>query len=125
MKTKIKLKGFTLVELLAIIIILGIISILSYGAIAKMLENSEKQDYERFLKDLYLTTENYIELNRNQFPELNQDGNITISIQTLLDQGYFKKTPVNPKTKKTIEQDTIIVTSKDKILTFEYQQKTT
>lgn len=113
--------GFTLVELLGIIVILAVISLISYGAVDKMLENTQKQDYERFLKDLYLTTENYVELNRGQYPELNNNGSVTISIQTLIDDGRFKQMPVNPKTNETIEDDFIIVTSQDGVLNFEYQ----
>ena len=47
MKKKLKKKGFTLVEVLAVIVILGIIMIISIPSVFSTLETARKKDFFR------------------------------------------------------------------------------
>lgn len=53
-------KGFTLVEILAVIILLGIIAVIIIPNYNKSIENSKKKAFEQSLSGLVRTIENYV-----------------------------------------------------------------
>lgn len=60
-----KNKGFTLVEVLAVIILLGLIAAIIIPNYNKSIENSKKKAFEESLNGLVRTIENYIANNSN------------------------------------------------------------
>lgn len=76
-----KQRGFTLVELLAVIVILGIIISLSTVAIAGIKEKQDKKNYENVISSILTGAKAY-----------NVDNKISIgssiSVETLLEKGY-------------------------------------
>ncbi len=111
MKMK-KSRGFTLVELLGILGIIATILVFVTPSIIGMLKRDEEKEYNRFLKDLYLATESYVELNSDSYPDLKTaGGTITITMKELMDNGYVKSSTLNPRTEQVItELDTITIT---------------
>lgn len=98
-----KSKGFTLVELLGIIAIIGAVLAFVTPSIIGMLKKDDEKEYQRFLNDIFLATETYVGLHIENYPELsNIGGTSTISMNDLIENGYVKTTMINPKTKERI-----------------------
>ena len=58
-------KGFTLVEVLAVIILLGLIAVIIIPNYNKSIEKSKKQSFEQSLNGLVRSIENYVANNPN------------------------------------------------------------
>lgn len=92
-------KGFTLVELLGVIMVIAIILVVSVPNVLKTLKSISVKEYNAFLNNLYIATENYVETNRSLFPQLNNiGGRIDVPIQTLIDDDLIKKMGIDPDT---------------------------
>ncbi|MEG2321963.1 MAG: LamG-like jellyroll fold domain-containing protein [Bacilli bacterium] len=115
-----KKKAFTLIELLAIITILGVMLLISLPALVGTTKKNEERQYNDFLNNLYIASENYVLANK--IPELEvTNGTVFLSINDLIKNGYFKKDTQNPKTKNIVDNNTIrIVKKEDKTLSYEY-----
>lgn len=91
-------KGFTLVELLATLTILGIIIAIGGISISAIMNNAKEKQFELLVSNIKSAVENY-------YQECTYGGsscNYEISFQYLLDNGYISpnkdKKLVNPKT---------------------------
>lgn len=90
-------KGFTLIELIAVITLLALIVLVTVPVIINTLSNSEQKEYEDFEKLVINATELYVEQNRELFPALNQvSGSVTIDANTLISEGYLRRNLKNP-----------------------------
>lgn len=115
-------KGFTLIEMLAVVTIIGISTLLIAPSIVNMLKKSEKEQYQNYLDDLYLATKTYITNNVNSFPELQNVGGIAVvDIGTLRENHLVKKKLIDPKTKQMVSdnQQIKITTKEDYIYQYE------
>lgn len=117
-----KKNGFTLVELLGMLVILGLISLVSFYYVINILGNSTEQEYNTFTNNLYIAAEAYIEANREMYPELSVvNGTVFIGIDELLKEGYIEKIPKNPKTDAFEEKATIVAkTNNNYVIEFSY-----
>lgn len=107
-------RGFTLVELIGVVAIIAAILIFTIPSVIGMLKRDSDKEYNRFLTDLYLATETYVNVNIENYPNLSvAGGSETIMMQELIENGYIKSTVINPKTDQKIkETDTITITKK-------------
>lgn len=118
-----KTKGFTLVELLGVIAIIATILVFTVPSIVGMLKRDEEKEYNRFLKDIYLATESYVQTHSEKYPNLEiTSGSYTISMEELIQNGYIKTSVINPRTNQKISTlDRIKITKKaDGGYDFEY-----
>lgn len=118
-------KGFTLIEIVGVVIVFAVILLVSLPAISKTLKHQKDQEYNQVLNDVYAATEQYVESNRTSFIPLEHiGGEVSISIALLQDTGYLKENLVNPKTgKKFSRADSIIVkVNKDGTLTYTFKE---
>ena len=77
-------KGFTLVELIGVIAVLGIILLVTIPTLTSTLRSNSDQKYENTLQDIYLATEQYTLNYKEQFPSLEQiGGSAMVTIETL------------------------------------------
>ena len=82
-----KQRGFTLIELIGMVLILALVFLVSYPNFVSMSKNEEKNKQKVLEKNLCLAGESYIYQNKI---EPNNQGKITIDIKTdLLDNGYI------------------------------------
>lgn len=113
-------KGFTLVELLGVFTLLGVILLLIVPNVTQMLKRAKEDDYKRFLNDLYLATEAYIESdNRLSNSMAFIGGKAFLRIEDLIYAGYLRSTIVNPKTNQKIDPSGTMVafrTATDKVV---------
>lgn len=79
-----KKKGFTLVEVLAVVIVLGIISIIIYPVLNSILEDNRKKAFEQSLKGVVRAAEMY-KANNNNFVVIDYDDN---DLNLANDQAY-------------------------------------
>ncbi|NLM63287.1 MAG: hypothetical protein GX190_03130 [Mollicutes bacterium] len=115
-------KAFTLVELLGVIVILGLIAIATFPNIITLLKKYGEKDYERFVKDLQLVTESYVNDNIDKL-NLKEPGDVEfIELGDLVNAGYLSKKKINPKTEKEIELNTTMMVTvlNDKTRNYEY-----
>ena len=87
MKSK---KGFTLVELLGVIILIGLIILAISSPIISLINNNSKKLDESALKLLYLTTEKFMENDSRTYVKTN--GNVYyISLEQLIKRGLLEE----------------------------------
>ena len=92
-------KGFTLVELIGVIAVLGIILLVTIPTLTSTLRSNSDQKYENTLQDIYLATEQYTLNYKEQFPSLEQiGGSAMVTIETLKNAGYINENLENPNT---------------------------
>ena len=102
-------KGFTLVELIAVVAFIAIIILIATPNIINQIRKNKEVRYTNFVGDLCLAAEAY--MNKNDLNEDLQEENdtVTISISDLISDGYIKSTLTNPKTNATITNDLLEV----------------
>ena len=118
-------KGFTLVELLGVIVILSIMILVTAPALLTTIKNTEDKAIEEFETTLSIAAESYIEQNRISFPQLNEVGGTAyISVGKLKEGGYIKTNLVDPKTGSVVESTSTIktVVQPNKTRTYEYNR---
>lgn len=117
-------KGFTLIELVAIILVLVAIFLVSFPSLLNISKTDEEKEYKTMVEDLCLAGKSYIYANTSLFSELSViGGNIEIPIETLIEYGNVKSDMVNPKTNKKVEKDSLNFTVlSDYSLNCEYKE---
>lgn len=83
-------KGFTLTELLAVIIILGVISMVAVPSFMRYINGSSDRYYTSLESNLESTTKEYMAENTNYYPKNNGDTN-SIKGTNLINAGLIEK----------------------------------
>ncbi len=89
-------KGFTLVEVLTTIAILGIISTVAIPMVNKYLLQSKNKTYDTYVNTLYNATRNYYEKNSMFIPKAGSSE--TLTAKTLLNESFIDEL-VDPENK--------------------------
>ena len=117
-------KGFTLVELMAVIVIISLIALLTFPNIINQIKRTKKST-NKMVEDIVLQqTKNYVQDNPDEF----KDKKYCFSIQTLVDKNYIKEGIV--KSNQFVDNKVIYITTegdfkyevvdKDKCNTYDY-----
>lgn len=89
------MKAFTLVELLAVIIILGLIMGITVPTVNKIIEDSKEKTYKEQVSQIENIARNWGVENTNLLPE---SGTYNLSLQKLKDEGLLENKDLkNPK----------------------------
>ena len=120
-----KNKGFTLVELVAVVAILGLIALFGIPSLNYIISNNNSSAckyYERAMKEAakaYISKEgsDIRDGNGGNFP-----GSYTINQQTLVDNGYIKKYKDN---NTNLENGSVVVTYVSSTKTYTYRTHVT
>lgn len=110
-------KGFTLVELLAVIVILGIIAAITMPIVDNVLKNSRQKAYDEQVNFILKQAEAWAATHDNRIQSDNE-----ITLDTLINDGYIDQDSLkDPRTKKNM--DGCVIVSYDDFYneyTFEY-----
>jgi prepilin-type N-terminal cleavage/methylation domain-containing protein len=92
-------KGFTLVELLAVIIILGLLSTILVTNIMKSYDESKEQAYNLLISDIENATKDYLDTHNDILSSLTPSSpSKTIYLEDLIGALLIKDPVINPKT---------------------------
>lgn len=111
-----KRKGFTLVELIGVIVILGVVAVFTVPALTKTLKESAEKSYNEYVKNIKIAAENYF----HSETDGTIDGKYIISVGTLIEKGYLKR-EVNPKTNEETPDSATVIITKNEDKTENYQ----
>ena len=80
-------KAFTLVELIAVVAILGLIALVVYPAVGSVIRNAREETYNDQVSVVINAAKNW---SINNATKLSDDGSIySLSVDTLLEEGYI------------------------------------
>lgn len=97
-------KGFTLVELLAVLVILGILALIIFPSVSDTLEASRKSAYEKQVKVLETAAEKWGTENIELLPDNFSGEVLAIDFNTLYISGQITEYPViDPRTGEVLE----------------------
>lgn len=115
-------KGFTLVELLAILTILGIIILVSVPSIIDTNKKSQENNYVEYKHTIEKAAEIYVEVHSDEYYTLKTTNGSeeTIQSEDLVAAGYVQGTLQNPKTKSKVIEEASYVKVKNNNGTLEY-----
>lgn len=118
-----KNKGFTMIELLAIITILATILLISFPTLINMTRRDKERQYNDMVATLCKAGETFIYDNEEDYPELGTTGNIIyVDIDDLKNDDLIDKSEKNPKTKKQISGNIKYTVKSDKSLECYYTE---
>lgn len=93
-------KGFTLIELAAVIVLIGLIAIVASIPINKMVKDSKAKLYDSQLDQIILAVQNWAVDNTSILPPFTEDGkSATVNIETLISNGYLEEEVLDNFTK--------------------------
>ncbi len=101
------MKGFTLVELLAVIIVLGAISLVVIPSVQRSVNRSGEQAYEVQVSNIEDAAKNWAADHIDSLPDHGKT--VTITLEDLMQGNYVEQDLENPKTKKPFAKDTKII----------------
>ena len=85
---KLNKKGFTMLELLAVIIILGILITLAYMGVSRYLNQARSTTYEDFEKNITSGVTNYLIDHTGSIP--NEGESLVVDVEKLVCEGYIE-----------------------------------
>ena len=103
-------RGFTLVEMLITIGVIAIMFLIVVPEMSNVSRKTKENEYQRFLSDVFLSTEAYIQKNIENYPNLNyQNRKVYVYFDELLNSGYLKSTILDPKNDKSVKDEDFTV----------------
>ena len=110
-------KGFTLAELLAVIVIIAIISTIGYTSVSNSIEKSKEKSFEiakKSIKEAAIQCYKEIDDKNIEIPNKNISSSnyLTIEVQDLINYGFLsneKNKLIEPKTGEEINDCTITI----------------
>ena len=115
-------KAFTLVELIAIVLILSLIALVSFPTILGIAKSDNEKKLTNMIDNLCSAGKTYIYSNQELYPEISTPYSIiNISVNDLIQYGIVDKNLKNPETNESVLQDGLMYTVKnDNSLDCEY-----
>lgn len=104
--------GFTLFELLAVIMILGMLAVLVSTLVINNKERAANRAYDVLLKTIETSAELYVTDHAYEYANIDTPGAIiNIKLQDLVSDGYIDSPIINPRTGEAIPNlDDVIIT---------------
>ncbi len=94
-------KGFTLVEVLGVVVLIAIIFLISYTTILNHFKRSQDKIDENTFSLLKSATKDYMNDNKDDYPENNKNV-FCIDVNTLIDNNYIDEDTVVSKDNKLL-----------------------
>lgn len=115
-KKKMNKKGFTMIELLATITLMGIIATMAVVSYTKYVNTTKKALYRDYEKSLEVAATNYFLNHTGLLPKINDERGTKVLAITLINEGYLEnmKDPKN-KSFNCNNNSYVIVTRKNNV----------
>ena len=114
-------KGFTLVEILGVIVIIGFLVIMVIPAVTNIIRNSREELYKVQIKNIENAAKNWAAENPFKMPR--EDGEtITLFLHNLHEGGFIETGIINPITGEEFPRDMIIEIIRN-LNSYEYKAK--
>ena len=102
-------KGFTLVEILGVMVLLGLIALIIIPLVDKHIVEAREKAYQTQINNIILGAKSWAVDNPLSLPIEEGEKNIEeITLGDLMDEGYVEYDIVNPKTKKKFLRESTI-----------------
>lgn len=112
-------KGFTLIEVLGVIVILSIIALITVPMIGKYIKQAKNDSYDNQVSFIKLATQNWVSDHKNQFSDTTLSNKVFLS--QLINDDYLEKTVYQTYSTCTISaQSYVLVTKKTKSFTYQF-----
>ena len=95
---RINKNGFTMIELLAVLVVLAVITAITVPVINNALKSSRESSYDRQLNTIIDGAKSYVAKNIGNLPSSGESK--TITLRDLKDEGFVAEDITNPETKK-------------------------
>ena len=119
---KLNRKGFTLVELLAVFVVLGIIAAITIPAIGGIIHSSKENVYTKQIETLKNTAKTYMASNSKDLPKTTDEAKC-ISLEQLKKEGILKKENIrDPRKSNEYLDGGILVRYNGVKYTYEYME---
>ena len=100
-----KKNGFTLVELLVTIVLLGVVTTVIIFNVTNISKNSKKTEYERFVASIKSSASVYADMNPEAFQDLYVNkAFIYVTVGNLIDSGLVDEKIKNPYTNEKVKR---------------------
>lgn len=104
-------KGFTLVELLGVITILGLLGLVVVPVISNIISDNKKSLYESQISNIKIGVANFV--SENVFSlDISEGESIGITLGKLQSMGYISEDIKDPITREFFDDDMVIIISK-------------
>ena len=108
MKKRINKKGFSLVELLAVVVILGLIAAIGIGVTSNLVEKSKREKMESQKNTVTMSAQTYMQNNKNLVPKIIGETKI-IRVSDLRAMNYLTEDIKNEKGESCMEKSYVRV----------------
>ncbi len=117
-------KGFTLIELMGVIVVMSIILLVGLPTISNMMKKDVESTYERYLVELYAASESYFVENKDFYPALAAPGGQAyVTIDELMSEGYIRNVVTDPETNEDLPIETQVEVTVNADYTYSFQIK--
>ena len=106
-------KGFTLVELLGVIILLSLIALITIPSISSWIKEGEEKANNQIKENIVLASKNWALDNKNLLPQ-NTNQTYKVTLNNLQNGGYIDKNLKLPSTGNELENICVIITNTGK-----------
>ena len=117
-----RIKGFTLVELLAVIVILSLLLLLAVTTVSSQFKNSKDELYDTQLNNVKLAAEMWGSDNKVKLNSISDC--VTLTLGYLKDGGYIDSSVINPKNNEEFSNTETFVNIKKEKNQYIYEVKT-
>ena len=94
-----KKNAFTLVELLAVIVILGLIAAIAVPSVIDTINDSKEKSYQTTIESVKAATESYMNMSFDNYKaQFVSPGYVNITISELIEEGFLSNDIKNPIT---------------------------
>ena len=116
-----KKNAFTLVELIAVIVLLCIIALISFPALTNVIKGGEEKNKEEALNTIYMAAENYLMANYEDYIINNTGDTAYIYITDLMNNNYLNTDTVNPNNDSSFSSKDVVKITRNEDGTFKYE----
>lgn len=106
-----KKNGFTLVELISVLVILAVIALITVPALLNVIKDSKQKAYDRNITMIKIAMENWKNKNSSLLPKKGEK--IYLTISELKHESFLDQTLMNPLTELPFPNDMLLTISND------------